>query len=1136
MGVTGLWRLIEPAGKPVPVEALENKVLAVDISIWLHQMVKGYQDAKGAPVANAHLMGLFQRLCKLLYFRVKPVFVFDGGFPDLKKETIAKRQDNKTKYNSQSERLKRELALLLGKRTAINSLLGKQISPKKNKQVENNDDLFKLPALPEKEVESESESEDEQSTSTSSVDLHTVDLESENIKNMPLKEKYDLLVELKETRKMNSWGKLHILPKKSDNFSNFQLERLLKRRKLQECLEETEKEMGDGCMSLNELESLLNEEGIDTKIESLPSRRIASNNTTRYLFISNVQQALADAKKREIDAIKKTETSETGGSAQTTQSDTSKPGSSSENQENKSPKHDELEDDLQKAIQMSLECMDESETSVCASKTDESWTSFLSDSDYSDDECDGFGQPDISSAKAYIKQYSDFTHKAIDNLVAPKQKPKINSKENNINKIIEELEQEKTIIEDNISLMSSDEGDEIDNRVKSCKHLKLETTIAENIKEVELASNNRSPSNSINTEKFKIEDNVMNDTQASVILVENSENQVISLEDSLDDVLETKEFIFPIEKDDHELSSSSEDEFEEVSDSDQKPNKPTIELTLNMGEKIENDIFADIFDKENEKVLNAANMGKFSELTETKNISNECTNKNNEEKLKIIQTNKAPPHPIQPEPYDKNKDDKKITNIIEKSDSDKVVFNKTTADKNYNKTTIPETKINESIKKTNVPVKENISTENLNSMVTEIEIEEEELLQEKGRLDRIGRNITAEITKEAQELLQVFGIPYIVAPMEAEAQCAFLENVKLTDGTITDDSDIWLFGGQTVYKNFFNQKKHVLQYLSERIEKSFNLTREQLILLALLVGSDYTTGIAGVGPVTALEILASFPFNKKKLLSECSNKQALYQEIVTGLQDFKKWVKAGKRTDNVNLKKKLKNVSLADDFPSVRVVQAYLEPNVEKSEDKFTWGEIDITILRDYTKAKFGWSQNKLDEIIKPVLKRLLERKTQKTVHDYFKRKIDLETLEDQMSKRVKAAVQKMAPCQVQVNNEETENNVKLKRKGKKSSNTNALSKAKRSKNEDELKNIHEIVKASTSNVTENKIDVTVPKTDRYQEIIPQREKDKQSLLQNKMKAIELFRKTKIDKRKKTTKRKLPAPKEKAELSESDSD
>lgn len=29
MGVTGLWKLIEQSGKPVPVDTLENKVLAV---------------------------------------------------------------------------------------------------------------------------------------------------------------------------------------------------------------------------------------------------------------------------------------------------------------------------------------------------------------------------------------------------------------------------------------------------------------------------------------------------------------------------------------------------------------------------------------------------------------------------------------------------------------------------------------------------------------------------------------------------------------------------------------------------------------------------------------------------------------------------------------------------------------------------------------------------------------------------------------------------------------------------------------------------------------------------------------------------------------------------------------------------
>jgi DNA excision repair protein ERCC-5 len=88
----------------------------------------------------------------------------------------------------------------------------------------------------------------------------------------------------------------------------------------------------------------------------------------------------------------------------------------------------------------------------------------------------------------------------------------------------------------------------------------------------------------------------------------------------------------------------------------------------------------------------------------------------------------------------------------------------------------------------------------------------------------------------------LFGVPYVVAPMEAESQCAFLNAINLTDGTITDDSDIWLFGGKRVYKNFFNQKKLVMEYEVENIERLFQMDRKKMIQLALLVGSDYTTG------------------------------------------------------------------------------------------------------------------------------------------------------------------------------------------------------------------------------------------------------------------------------------------------------
>ncbi|CAK1544214.1 unnamed protein product [Leptosia nina] len=1079
MGVTGLWRLIEPAGKPVPVETLENKVLAVDISIWLHQVVKGYQDAKGAPLPNAHLMGLFQRLCKLLYFRIKPIFVFDGGVPDLKRQTIAKRQDNKNKQNSESERLKRELALLIGKKAAVGALLGKEISPKKLNLNQNDEDIFKLPELPAQEDQSVSESEDEESSSASTVDLHTVDLESKEFKTMPSKEKYELLLELKETRKMNSWGKLHTLPKKSDSFSDFQMQRLLKRRKVQECIEETEKEIGDVGMSLNELESLLNEEGIDTKIEDLPTRRIASDQTTRFLLINNVKQALSDAKKlKEEEEQRKTK--------QLGLEMEQKPADVVDTTEEK--RFDELEDDLQRAIKMSLECVDEAggSSSATTSKADESWSTLMtdSDSDCLDDEQDDFLPPAMSSAKAYIMQYSDFTHKVIDNIVSSRMSDKNKVREHNVDDIIAELNNENSIIDDRV---------DIDDEIETYHEVEFENSPGQ-------SSTSKIPYRKTKVDDVKADEINLNSNEndSSLIYLGKGENNIYDL-DTIQDVSNINSSL------NNSTSSNSEDEFEEVSETENKSSKPTIQVMLKLEDKnIEDDIFADVFNKPKEEV----------KLSENKN--NESGN--------IIDTN---PTKNQSVPKAISKENIEIERQTVEKPNSTMLQSKTKSlskENNGNAELKAHTETDElkTADKNGSQVDAN-TKEKLKSMEVTIESEQQQLIQEKGRLDRIGRNISEQMTKDAQELLRVFGIPYIVAPMEAEAQCAFLEDVNLTDGTITDDSDIWLFGGKTVYKNFFNHKKHVLQFVSERIEKSYNLTREQLILLALLVGSDYTTGVSGVGPVTALEILASFPFNKKKLFSEIS-KQDQYKLILSGLQEFKQWVRTGRRTDNVTLKKKLKNVQLTEDFPSVRVVQAYLEPNIEKNKDKFTWGQIDITVLRDYTKDKFGWSQNKLDEIIKPVLKRMLDRKQQKTVHDYFKRKSNSESLDDQMSKRVKAAVKKLDPNSPNdTNQEKVDNNAKQKT-------------GRKRKVTGEVKDIKQVVKVST---TEDRSDFNfiVPKSDTCQELIPQRERVKKSLLENKLKAIEIFRKTKIDRKQKLTKKRAALPKDRAELSESsDSD
>lgn len=50
------------------------------------------RDERGEPLPNAHLVGFFRRACRLLYHRVKPVFVFDGVAPALKAKTMAARR------------------------------------------------------------------------------------------------------------------------------------------------------------------------------------------------------------------------------------------------------------------------------------------------------------------------------------------------------------------------------------------------------------------------------------------------------------------------------------------------------------------------------------------------------------------------------------------------------------------------------------------------------------------------------------------------------------------------------------------------------------------------------------------------------------------------------------------------------------------------------------------------------------------------------------------------------------------------------------------------------------------------------------------------------------------------------------
>lgn len=84
-----------------------------------------------------------------------------------------------------------------------------------------------------------------------------------------------------------------------------------------------------------------------------------------------------------------------------------------------------------------------------------------------------------------------------------------------------------------------------------------------------------------------------------------------------------------------------------------------------------------------------------------------------------------------------------------------------------------------------------------------------------------------------------------------------------------------------------------------------------MICLALLVGSDYTTGLPGIGPVTALEILATFPSENENLLQ--------------GLTNFCSWIENGKTAGpgRTSLRNKLQNVKIKKGIYAISPIVTY---------------------------------------------------------------------------------------------------------------------------------------------------------------------------------------------------------------------
>src|SRR2546422_7545407 len=124
--------------------------------------------------------------------------------------------------------------------------------------------------------------------------------------------------------------------------------------------------------------------------------------------------------------------------------------------------------------------------------------------------------------------------------------------------------------------------------------------------------------------------------------------------------------------------------------------------------------------------------------------------------------------------------------------------------------------------------------------------------------------LTRAMVDEAKTLLTLLGIPWVQAPSEGEAQAAFLARRGDVWAAGSKDYDSLLFGAPRLLRflavsstEFLPSQGRSRSVPPEVLDLEENLThlgltRDQLIDVAILVGTDFNEGVRGIGPKTAV--------------------------------------------------------------------------------------------------------------------------------------------------------------------------------------------------------------------------------------------------------------------------------------------
>ncbi|KAG0306380.1 Elongation of fatty acids protein 2 [Dissophora globulifera] len=124
-------------------------------------------------------------------------------------------------------------------------------------------------------------------------------------------------------------------------------------------------------------------------------------------------------------------------------------------------------------------------------------------------------------------------------------------------------------------------------------------------------------------------------------------------------------------------------------------------------------------------------------------------------------------------------------------------------------------------------------------------------------LERRTMRVTRPLVLSCQLLLKAMGQPVIEAyDAEAEAVCARLTTLGLTDASVSEDTDTAVFGNGLLLRQVGStNEKPILEINPLEAHTGLGLTRDAFRDLCILCGTDFSGTIEGIGPYTAIKLI-----------------------------------------------------------------------------------------------------------------------------------------------------------------------------------------------------------------------------------------------------------------------------------------